>query len=66
MRSRGKKSDLEIVREIDESEVDLPEGMADFVETCLRQVENGEPLTEAAWRKAMALLIYVRRNSSSD
>ena len=65
MTDRDGKSELEMIREIDDSDVDLPEGVADFIEECLTRVEKGKPLTAKARRKVQVLLNYVRRKSSS-
>ena len=65
MKNRVRKTDLEMIREIDDTEVDLPEGVADFIEESLRLVEDGKPLTAEDRRKVLALLTYVRRKSSS-
>ena len=58
------ESDLVLITQIDDAEVDLPEKLCDLVEGYLRKLTSGEPLSEQERVKALALLEYVRRRES--
>jgi len=65
MTARNQKkleTDLALVTLVDEADVDLPEGCCDLLETWLRGLNEGEPLSERERAKARALLEYVRRH----
>ena len=55
--------DREMINEIDESDLDLPIGVGDWLESCLSKLDNGNCLSVADRHRAAALLSYVRRQS---
>ena len=61
MTSHQLKSDLEMIQQIDEADVDLPMGLADFIEESLTRLLDGRPLTRRARAKAQALLEHVQQ-----
>lgn len=52
MTNKQVESDLELIHEIDDSEVELPYGIGDWIERCLDQLAAGKPLTDRDRRKA--------------
>lgn len=60
------KSDLELVTQIDEADVDLPEGACDLIEDWVRALNVGRTLSERERAKALALLEFVQRHQDDD
>lgn len=54
--------DMKMIREIDDSSVDFPYGVGDFIEDCLRQLEIGKPLTPQQRTRAKKLLLVVKKH----
>lgn len=55
--------DLTIIREIDESDVDLPYGQGDWIDKCLKQLAQKQPLNEADRDKADIMIFFIRQLS---
>jgi hypothetical protein len=58
--------DLALVRQIDDADVDLPEGACDLIEAWLRGLHEGRPLSEQERAKARALLEYAQHHQEDD
>jgi len=58
------RSDLALITQIDEAEIDLPTGLSDFVENCLLNLTAGKLLNERERGKALALREYVQRQEN--
>ena len=55
--------DIELINEIDETDVELPYGTCDWLEFQLLMLAGGEPLGERVRKKAEALIGFIRRKS---
>lgn len=57
------KQDLDLIREIDDLDCELPWGLGDWIEERLLSLESGSPLSDEDRAKCARILAYAERQS---